>query len=328
MKPARAFAYRAGVRIEGTVLACDASGGRDLTFVSSAQVTPPRGRAQVLATETTLALLGRAGRRLRASALLAAPGRPFLLGALRVEIYPSGLLPGAASLLVEARGRRIAYAGAVRPGPASVPAVAMEIRGADAVCLGAAFGNPHFSFPPRDEALAAATAFATAALGAGRAPVLLAAPMPTALEVGAALAAAGVALRAHRSIVAAAASFRAAGLPAAPIARFGGRLGPGEALLWPPEERTAPRLAALDDAAFVLCGGAAADPDATRALSVEAAIALAPEADHAGLLAYVEATGASEVAVTGRFAEDLATTLRARGLDAYPLGPPEQMRLC
>ena len=69
---ARAFVHRGGgVRIAGTVVACDAAAGTELVFLSHAPAfgvharrALPRvggGRRQLLATEVTLALLG-AGR--------------------------------------------------------------------------------------------------------------------------------------------------------------------------------------------------------------------------------------------------------------------------
>jgi len=120
----RAFAHRGGgVRIAGTVIACDAAIGSELVFLSHApafgvharRALPQlRGvRRQLLATELTLALLGPAGARLKAHALPAGYGRPFSLGDLRLEMFPSGFIPGAASLLCEHDGRRIVYAGAI-----------------------------------------------------------------------------------------------------------------------------------------------------------------------------------------------------------------------
>src|SRR5579863_3347118 len=122
-KNQNAFLYRAGVRLAGTVVACDAAAGGDLVFLSHAAVLGARGRRalphvggsrrQILATEATLALLGPFGERLRAQTLVVPFGRPFVLGDLRLEIFPSGFMPGAASLLCERDGRRLVYAGPV-----------------------------------------------------------------------------------------------------------------------------------------------------------------------------------------------------------------------
>ncbi len=324
---AAAFSYRGGVRIAGTVLACDASTGRDLTFISSAAVAPQarlgggdRGRRQLLLTETTLALLGRTGERVRRAALCAGYGRPFLLGEVRIELFPSGHLPGAASLLAEVEGRRIVYAG-------SLGVAGFEARTAQALWMDATFGHGRFAFPERAEALAAARRFTEEALAAGRQPVLLAAPRGDALDLAAALAEAGIPSRAGRAVLAAASDFRRAGLPVAPLLRFAGRLRAGEALLWPPDSRDAAIVRALPSAAFALVSGWAADSDIARRLRVEAAIPLSDRADRARLLAYAAATGATEIALAGSGAADLVGVLSGDGRRAYVLGPPRQLDL-
>src|SRR6185503_1786949 len=103
--PSRTFVFRGGTRIAGTVIACDAWRGDDLSFISSARPRPGQpaptdrnttrpARGQILTTETTLALLGPRAERLRTRALLLGYGRPFTLGTLRIELLPAGILPG------------------------------------------------------------------------------------------------------------------------------------------------------------------------------------------------------------------------------------------
>src|SRR5581483_11769148 len=166
---ARTFSYRAGVRIRDSVLACDATGGSDLIFVSHAELIDgnagdgnhsrrlPRaraGRRKILTTDATLALSGPAGERLRPHTLVAAYGRPFNLGGMRLELFPSGYGPGAASLLCEQAGHRLVYSG-------PVGTTATEVRVADALCLDGTFGSPRFTFPRIEQALAAVVGFVT-----------------------------------------------------------------------------------------------------------------------------------------------------------------------
>ncbi len=331
----RTFSYRAGVRIRDSVLACDASGGSDLIFLSHAELIDgndgdgtaarrlPRaraGRRKILTTDATLALSGAAGERLRSHTLVAPYGRPFNLGGMRLELFPSGYGPGAASLLCEQAGRRLVYSG-------PVGAIAAEVRIADALCLDGTFGSPRFTFPAIDEALASVVAFVTERVGAGQTPVILAHARGALLACADVLARAGVALRAHRAVMVAAASYRAAGVAVPSLARFAGRLGAGEVLLWPAGARDAPALRRLAAPAFVLASGSAADPAAVDRARVEAAIPLSTMADFAGLLRYAEETGAREVAVLHAGDAELCQTLRARGIDAYAVGPPEQISL-
>jgi putative mRNA 3-end processing factor len=329
-RSARSFSYRAGVRVRDSVLACDATAGGDLIFLSNAGAlegpaarrlpSPRGGRRKILTTEVTLALAGASGERLRPYTLIAAYGRPFNLGGMRLELFQSGSGHGAASLLCERDGDRLVYSGPVGAGTPTV-------RVADALCLDGTYGSARFAFPSPEEALAGVLSFVRAQLAAGRAPVVLAHPRGPLLAVATELDRAGIALRAHRSVMAAAATHRSAGLTVPGLLRFAGTLGRNEALLWPPEGRDAPLLNRLTTPAFLLAAGAAADPTMVAAMRVDAAIPLSAMADFAGLLRYVDATGPREVAVIHAGDGDLCHALRLRGIDAYPVGPPEQISL-
>jgi len=332
----RAFIYRAGVRVAGTILACDASAGSDLIFVSHAEALDARaaralprarhGRRQILTTETTLALLGAPGARLRAHALLAGMGRPFTLGDLRLELFPSGHGAGAASLLCEigataGSSTRVVYAGAI--GPDDTPA----IRPADALCIDATFGARRYSFPPVAESLAEVRLLVLEVLARGGAPLVLVEAPTSALAVAATLVEAGVALRGGRAVVHAAAAHARAGLTVPPLQRFDGKLRAGEALLWPPSAREATGLGRLEAPAAILVSGYAADPAEVARAGADHGVALGDRADFAALLRYVEATGAREVALARAPGDELAQELRARGVDSYPVGPPRQIAL-
>ena len=201
------------------------------------------------------------------------------------------------------------------------------MRVADALCLDGTYGSARFAFPSPEEALAAVLAFVRRSLAAERAPVVLAHVRGPLFAIAAALAREGIPLRAHRSAMAAAAAHRSAGLGAPSLARFAGTLGRGEALLWPPEARDAPLLNRLATPAFLLASGAAADGATVEATRVDEAVPLSTMADFAGLLRYVDATGPREVAVVRAGDGELCHALRLRGIDAYAVGPPEQISL-
>jgi len=337
-RPKHAFSYHAGVTLDGTQLTCDAAGfATDLVFLSHAKALAPgasfslsprrAGRRQLLATEGTLVLLGAAGEHLRSRTLPAVFGRAFNLGGLRLALVPAGYLPGAASLLCEAGGRRLLYAGTICRERAFASLGPAEPRSADAVCLDAAFGDPRFVLPPREEAEATLRRFVETALAARRAPVLLVSPFGPAPATAEALQAAGIAARAHGTIVAALARFAKAGFRVPPLRRFAGRLGPNEALLWPPEARGANVLGALDSPVFAFVSGFSVERSAVDFVRADQGIALSNQAGFADLIAYLEATGAHEVALHRGFAETFAAILRERGYDAYAIDPPRQMEL-
>jgi hypothetical protein len=162
-------------------------------------------------------------------------------------------------------------------------------------------------------------------LARGASPVVLVDPVAIAVDVAAALAVDRIGLLAHRAIVQAAAAYRRAGIAAPALQRFASKLDPGQALIWPAQVRPPARRAGARPFGTVLvsadAGALLADAD------VDARVTFPTAADRAGLLRYIEAAGASEVAIVNAPGEDLAATLRAGGVDAYTLGPPRQIEL-
>ena len=80
-------------------------------------------------------------------------GRPFALGRLRLELLPSGHVPGAAQLYVELRtaaARRVAYCGPLNPAPGRF-AEAPQVRAAEALCIEAPLAACGRKLPPRAE---------------------------------------------------------------------------------------------------------------------------------------------------------------------------------
>jgi len=330
----RAFAFRAGIRIPGTEITCDALGfPSDLVFLSHANALAPwasatrAGRRQFVTTEVTLRLLGDAGAKLRERALPAAYGRPFNLGPHRLEVVPSGYLPGAAGLLCETEQVRAFYLGAFCPEPLLDGVEPALMRRADAVCIDATAGDPALVFPPRPRVMTELRAFVEESLRQDGRVALLASPFGALPAIVLELARAGVSLRAHRRIAAVLGRLRCAceRLPAVP--RFSGKLDAGEVLLWPPEARKASALAALGDLRLALVSGSAANPQGLADQRLAHGFPLTNLPGFAEIVAAVEATGAREVALFAGAAESVAHGLRQRGLDAYVLGPPRQMLL-
>jgi len=334
----RVFSYREGVRIPGTDITCDARGfPSDLVFLSHAGALAPAGpgslaggragRRQIVTTETTLRLLDEAGASLRARALPAAFAQPFNLGPRRLEVVPSGLLPGAAALLCETDTQRAFYLGAFCPEPLLEGMEPTLFRNAGAVCMSATAAHPGWVFPARRQALERVRTFVEQGLRDGVRVVLFGYAFEALPAVLADLARAGVVVRAHERIAAVCRRLRGVCESLPPVARFAGKLDPSEVLLWPPEARKSAGLVALGEFRGALVAAAAADPVALAAFGIEHGIALSNLPTFPELLAAIEATGAREVALVRGPAEAVATALRERGVDAYPLGPPRQMTL-
>jgi hypothetical protein len=327
-----AFVYRAGVRLADTVVTCAwpdlGSATTDLLFVSHAAWRSPRRRLprlrgrgrQLLTTGATLTLMGPAGERLRPHALIAAPGRPFVLGDLRIELFSSGHLPGSASLWCERGGRRLVYAGPIGEGA--------ELRPAEAVCVDASWAAAGLELPRR-AAAEAAVLEAARDRTASVAPVLLVDPPGLTLAIAHLLAEAGLATRTRRQVLEALAAYRRAlGVGRAPAAvqRFSGRLAGDELLLWP-AETPVPAPVMKPARRPVVLVGPLAGREAPRWPASATGVPFPFGADAARLAEYVAATGAREAALVGAPDDHLIQRLRAVGISAYRLGPPRQMPL-
>lgn len=333
--PARAFGYQSGVRVQGTPLVCNAprTAGA-LAFISHADVVAARvgvrspiTAAQVLLTQTCANLLQAAGHDLGSRALVANYGRPFVLGLLRVELFPSGVAPGSASLLCESPKGHVVFAGPLGLDQPGAQVLQAEIRPASALCIDATSAALEESFAPVNEAISAAVAFVKDALAASRQPVLLTGIDCLTLQLAQALQTAGILVRAHVSLFRLADVHRAAGLQSPTLHRFTSSLGLNEALLLPVQAKAPVTLARLKAPTVALTVGLPVSLADVKRLRPDAVIPIGNVANRKGLLSYVKATGAKEVATLNDPKGAFAALLRQEGLDAYALGPPAQMTL-
>ena len=295
--------------------------------MSSALVPSARRHRQVIATRETLELLPepRRVRRGAVRALAVTTGRPFTLGDVRLELFPSGAMVGAASLLVDHGLRRIVYAGAVNTRPGLL-AGAAEVRACDVLIIDATFAR--FRYPMAAAVLDELAAWIERVRVAGDTAVVLAPPLTVAPEVLRRLGGLG-SIRAHRAVAAAARRLARLGIELPPAPRLAGPSAAGDIVVCPPAHREAPGVADLPRARFALISGFAGDPAVAARLRVEAAFPFSEAAGGDDLLDYVAQSGARTVHLLAYLAggPDIARTLADRGLVVRRLGPPEQLRL-
>ncbi|HEU4728770.1 MAG TPA: hypothetical protein VFT22_12790 [Kofleriaceae bacterium] len=331
--------WRDGVHLAGTPIWCDARRRRDICFLSSADRVARAGHGQLIGTPITLALLGA-----RDQGHLAVPLRQrFTLGTVRLELIPSGRGFGAAALHADITGRTVLYAGAVRTSAGGVGDPA-ELRTCDAVVVAAPYGEPDDKFPPLPGAIDATIGWTRAQLGLGKRPVLFVDSLLDGLEVASRLAAEGVAIAgpralrdaAHRiadlvpgpQIVDGALAIGSTLHPRTPSADPGSGVpaiaAPGRevrAVIWLDADR-AGAARSLGERPFATAR-VSARARAGEA-GYDAGFPWASAADRAQLLAWIEATGARDIYVTGACAEAIVAALGAR---ARVIGPPHQMTL-
>ena len=271
------------------------------------------GHGQLIGTPITLAMLGA-----HTGGHLAVPlRRRFTLGTLRLELIPSGRTLGAAALHVDIGGRGVLYAGAIRsPGA--------DVRACDAVVVTAPYGETHHRFRSLVDVNVEVVAWARANLS--RRPVLVVDTALDGLELATIVSAAGLAVAGSRAIRDAALRIGALhSLP--PIRAASNRESPSARAGDPSVPRTTTREPAVTiqlersaSAPSALISGRAIDGHA----GFDAGFAWPNAADRKQLLAWIEATNAREVYVTGACAETIVAALGRRG---RLLGPPQQMTL-
>jgi len=355
--PGVSISWREGVYIEsaeGPGVWCDAAHRRELCFVSSAQVLKAlRLPDSLLCSERSFRLYAglHDAAKTPGSALLSPTGRPFQLGALRLELFPSGAMPGSASLwLRSAGGVEVVYAGAPNPAQRTT-ADPMQVRAAQHLIIHAPLATTDAVLPSREQALLDLRARLAEAQRDGQACVILCPALSTAPELIHALRS-EVAdshadpprlLLAHAQILLACTAYRRVGalpdhlpMSAPPLRRFAGALPPGSTLFWPIGASLEP-LASLRVARtplVLLCSAVALLPAVLSVLQAQLAgqgLAVAqpvpfPDAlDRAGLVRYVRDTGCRHVYLTAGACVDLADELAPASCEA--LGPPSQLRL-
>jgi len=312
--------WRDGVHVDGTVLWCDARRARAVCFVSSADRLGRAGHGQLIGTRETLAQV----RAVPAERLVVPYHRPFTLGTLRLELAPSGHALGAAMLSTDHAGRRILYAGPVAPAGGGLGGVATA-RPCDVLVVAARYGRREHAFPPAETAAAALSAWAQEVCASGAAAVVLVTSAAKGLDVAARLATDGVVCGGHRALHGAARALRVAGA-GVPTLRGQAALA-GRALLWlAADRRGLARAIGAVPSRRALASGLAREPAAVAELGVDAAFAWSNAADRDRLVAFIRATGAREVCLTDRCAEDVRAALGARA-GARVLAPPRQMAL-
>lgn len=330
--------WRSGVFIPAAKLYCDAAQPRDVCFLSRPSAVRPRGRHPLITTPETLATFagppagpsrgaGGPGKSATAALSLAVPyGQPFTLGARRLELYRSGQGPGAASLVIDAGGFRVAYAGRVNPHPGVLGGGA-DVRACDALIVEAPYADPDDEFLAAAEGAPRVVAFARACAGDLRTAVLLVTSSEHGIQVAAAVAAADIPVAAHHAIAHPASRLRMAGAAMPPIRRLDATAR-APVIVWPLSRRAdLDRKLAPPARRILLVSGTARDPQAIARAGADSGVAWTGAADFPSLARYVDATFASHVYVTGRAADRAARLLARPQRPAARLGPATQIAL-
>jgi hypothetical protein len=322
--------WRDGVHLTDTSIWCDARRRRDVCFVSSAERVGRTGHGQLIGSPLTLALLG------ASDGNLPVPLRQrFTLGTLRLELIASGRGPGAAALFVDRGGKKLLYAGPVRPYDGT-RVTAADVRACDVLVVDAPFGATKRKFAALDGVIDRVLSWTRAQIAAGRRPMLLVDTALDGLEIAGVLADEGFALAGAKSIRDAATRMASLGDQTAVLRKkstngTSGRSAKTAPVISAPTRELRPTIwldahrdapAAITDrphATALVSGRPIGESSAT-----EIAFTWPHAADRPSLLAWIEETRAKEIFVTGECAAQIVAAL---GDKARVLGPPQQLSL-
>lgn len=318
--------YDQGVHLEGTLLWFDPARVREFGLVSCTRAHLGERQQKVLMSERTGRLLALRHKR-KSRGLVCPYHRPFSLGNLTIELFPSGYMAGASSFQVTLADDHVL----VYSGPFSRvrnrTAERYEARRCDTLLLDATYGHERYVFPKREEVEAEVLDWAESTLAAGFTPVFLVASPGKAQDVANLLGTRELPLRVHRMIYAYNRAYRGVGLDIPPCKQFRGHPARGEVLIWPSHLRKSPAIRNLRKAKFAAMSGRGVEPRIERRLKVGRVFVWSGRAGYDDLLAYAKESKPGHIITTGTHAATLAQALADRKFSAEALSENNQLEL-
>jgi Cft2 family RNA processing exonuclease len=296
----------------------DPRGTRPFAFVSHAHSDHTGHHQRTILTDATArfmrARLGSSGK--VQHALRYGEERDF--GSFRATLLPAGHVLGSAQILIEKGGERLLYTGdfKLRPGLSSEPA---ESALADTLIMETTFGRPKYLFPPAAKTIARIQSFCQKALAEGEVPVLLGYSLGKAQEVLSALAETGFPLMLHGSIWQMTQLYEGLGVVFPPYVRFEPEQVEGHVLICPPATAGSAMLEKIPKKRVAMITGWGIDERAMYRYQCDEVFPLSDHADYSELLEMVDLVKPSRVFTLHGFADEFASDLRRRGIDAWSL---------
>ena len=259
-----------------------------------------------------------------ASIRLVEYGEVVEVGGVRVSLHPAGHILGSAQVRVEHRGEVWVVSGdyKVEPDPTCTPYEPVRCH---TFVTESTFGLPIYRWEPQPEVFTRIHDWWRSNVEAGRASVLFGYALGKAQRLIAGLDPSIGPIYTHGAVEALNDAYRAAGVNLPPTthasaARGGGRGKPspfaGAMIVAPPAAQGSPWMRRFGDASTAFASGWMRIRGTRRRRAADRGFVLSDHADWPGLLASIEATGASCVWVTHGYTDPLVRWLRERGLEA------------
>jgi Cft2 family RNA processing exonuclease len=253
-------------------------------------------------------------------------GRPHVLEfGVTATLHAAGHILGSSQILLESPEHgTLLYTGdfKLRPGLAAETCATPH---ADTLIMETTFALPRYAFPPETEVAAQLVNFCRQSLAEGATPALLCYSLGKSQEVLRALISAGLPVMLHAETLRLTRIYESLGVEFPPHREFNARDIAGHVVICPPHSRgLLNRILGVRTAVIT---GWALDPGAIYRYRCHAAFPLSDHADYPGLLEFVARVRPKRVFTLHGFAREFASDLRARGIDAFALGYPNQLDL-
>lgn len=315
---------RGGLVLQGTPLWFDARTKSPVAFVSHAHSDHIARHEHVIATPETLALMVHRLGPLEHTTPLAY-GQRMQLDGLELECFSAGHVFGSAQIRVTRHdGHRVVYTGDISLEPALTSAPA-EILECETLVIESTFGHPRYRFPPRAQVYDDVAAWCRTQLDKGVRPILLAYSLGKSQETIRQLAARGFRVCAHPTIHAVGTIYEQLGMPVGARC-FDGQFEGDEVGLFPPFRR-GDSLSGVGPRSLAVLTGWAVEPWGARRSGADLAFPVSDHADFPSLVTLAERSRAREVITLHGFADELADSLRRRGIFARAVHEQVQMAL-
>ncbi|NBX58916.1 MAG: MBL fold metallo-hydrolase [Opitutaceae bacterium] len=296
------------------------------SFVSHAHGDHIAAHREIVATRTTASLmrLRLSGRRHETILDFRQPWAAEF-GA-EFQLFPAGHIFGSAMLHATTDQGTLLYTGDFKL-RASHAAEPCETPRADVLIMETTFGLPRYVLPPAAEVEQRIIAFCREALAANITPVLYGYALGKTQELLQIVGGAGLPVMLHAHGYRLTKRYAELGMKLPPYSLLNEHAYAGHVVIAPPMTASTAPLTWIHPKRTAIATGWALDPSARFRYGCDEAFPLSDHADFPDLLALVERVQPKIVYTLHGFAQEFATTLRARGVEAWAIGKQNQMEL-
>ncbi|MES2441113.1 MAG: ATP-dependent DNA ligase [Verrucomicrobiota bacterium] len=254
---------------------------------------------------------------------------PIVRDGFRLRLLPAGHISGSAMLHITRikDNASLLYTGDFKTRRGRT-AEAVNFLSADTLIMETTFGLPNFEFPNAMEIEAGILRFIHDAFADGETPVLFGYSLGKAQEALALLHEHGIPALLHPTVAAMTTACRAAGVETLPEpVEFDGHAPAGHVVIAPPNTIRSKLLRGLKSKRTAMLTGWALQPGSKFRYRVDEVFPLSDHADHSGLMECIQRVRPKRILTVHGFAQEFATGLRAKGMDAWCAMGGDQLEL-